>query len=55
MCDTSISDIFKRPEEGFRFPITGVTDVCELPCGCWESNLGLLGKWPVLSTVEPFL
>lgn len=18
----------------------GVSDVCELPCGCWESNLG---------------
>lgn len=22
---------------------TGVTDDCELPCGCWESNLGSLG------------
>lgn len=22
---------------------TGVTDDCELSCGCWESNLGFLG------------
>jgi hypothetical protein len=23
-------------------PGTGVTDSCELQCGCWELNLGLL-------------
>jgi hypothetical protein len=30
-----------RPEEGFRFPGTEVPDG-KSPCGCWESNLGLL-------------
>lgn len=30
------------PEEGTWFPGTGVTDVCELPCGSWELNLGPL-------------
>jgi hypothetical protein len=27
-------------EEKVRCPGTGVTDGCEPPCGCWESNLG---------------
>lgn len=27
---------------GARFPGTGVTDACELPCGCWKSNQGCL-------------
>ena len=44
-------------EEDVRYPGTGVMDGCELPCGCWEQNLGLLEKhkysepclleWPV--------
>ena len=28
--------------ESVRSPGTGVTDSCELPCGCWELNLGRL-------------
>jgi hypothetical protein len=28
--------------EGVRSSGTGVTDRCELPCGCWELNLGPL-------------
>ena len=28
-----------RPEEGIGSPGIGVTDGCELPCGCWELNL----------------
>lgn len=28
---------------------------CQLLCGCWESNLGLLAEKPVFLTVEPFL
>lgn len=28
----------RRPEEGYRPP--GTEDICELPCGCWKSNLG---------------
>lgn len=38
-----------------RFPRNGVTDICELPHGCWELNLGPLKEWPVLWTVEPSL
>jgi hypothetical protein len=28
------------PEQGVGFPGTGVTVDCEMPCGCWELNLG---------------
>jgi hypothetical protein len=39
-------------KEGVRFPWTGVTDGCELPCGCWESNPGPLQEQPMLLTTE---
>jgi hypothetical protein len=32
----------QRPEEGVKSSEAGVTDHCELPCGCWESNPGYL-------------
>ena len=32
---------------------TGVTDSCELPCGCWELNPGPLEEQSVLLTAEP--
>ena len=41
--------------EGIRSPGTGVTDSCELPCGCWELNLCPLGEQPALLTSEPSL
>ena len=41
--------------EGIRSPGTGVTNSCELPCGCWDLNLGLLEEQPVLLTAEPSL
>jgi hypothetical protein len=41
--------------EGIRLPETGVTDSCELPCGCWELYLGPLEEQPVLLTAEPSL
>lgn len=32
----------------------GVSDVCELPCGCWESNSGPLeGQWVLLTPSHP--
>ena len=31
-----------RPEEDIRLPATGVTDGCELPCGCLQLDLGPL-------------
>jgi hypothetical protein len=40
---------------GYWIPGAGVTDSCELLCGCWELNLGPLQKQPVLSTPEPAL
>ena len=38
-----------RPEEGIRSPGTGAVDGCELPCGCWELNVGPLQGQPQLS------
>ena len=43
-----------RPES-YKSSRTGVPDSCELPCGCWELNLGPLEKQPVLLTTEPLL
>ena len=40
------------PEEGIR-PIIG--GGCELPCGCWELNSGLLEEQSVVLTSEPSL
>lgn len=39
---------------GLQSPGTGITDVCEPPCECWESNLNPLEQ-PVLSPTEPLL
>jgi len=36
-------------------PGTGVTDSCELTCGCWELKPGPLEEQPVLLTSEPSL
>jgi hypothetical protein len=33
----------------------GVKDHCELLCGCWELNLGLLEEHSILLTAEPSL
>ena len=38
-----------------RFPGTGITENCELPCRSWELNPGPLKKQPVLLTTEPSL
>lgn len=42
----------ERTKEGLRFPGTEVTNSCELPCVCWESNLDHLEEHPVLMTTE---
>jgi hypothetical protein len=41
-----------KSKEGSRSPGAGVTDICELPHRCWESNLGLLEEQPVLLTAS---
>ena len=39
--------------EDIRSPGTEVTDSCELPCGCWELNLGpLQGQLVILTTAQ---
>lgn len=40
-----------RPKEGVRSPQTGGKNGCQPPCGCRESNLGLLEEQPVLLTI----
>jgi hypothetical protein len=45
----------QKTEEGTGSPGTGVADGCELPCGCWESNLSPLEEQAVLLTAEPCL
>jgi hypothetical protein len=37
----------------FRSPGTGVTDGCELPCGFWEPNSGLLHEQERFLIVQP--
>ena len=44
-----------NPEEGVQLPRTGVTDGCELLCGCWETNPGPLQEQPLFLTAEPSL
>ena len=45
----------QRPGMGSRSSGTGVLDVGELPCGCWELNPGPLQEQPVLVPAEPSL
>ena len=43
-----------RPDEGIKSPGTGVTDGCQLPRECWESNLSpLKGELVPLATAPP--
>jgi hypothetical protein len=41
-----------RPEEVTGFPKTGITDDCELPCGCWDANRDPMEEELVLLTTE---
>ena len=43
----------EEPEEGFRFPATGVMGSYESPCGCRELNSGSLQEQQVLLAAEP--
>ena len=45
----------QRLEEGVRSVSISIIDGCELPCGCWDLNPGLLEEQPVLLTSEPTL
>ena len=41
--------------EGVESPGTGVTESCELPCGCWDLNPGPLEEQPVFLSAESSL
>lgn len=43
------------PEEGIGFPGSGVQDDCDLPCGCWESNMCSLKEQLVIFTTKQSL
>lgn len=43
----------KNGVRGINFSGTGLTDSCELECGCWELNSGPLQKQQVLLATEP--
>ena len=45
----------QRPEEGVPSPGIGITDRCDPPCGCWESNLDPLEEQSMPLTSEPSL
>lgn len=45
----------RRSEKSIRSPGTGVTDGCEPPCGCCESNLCPLEEQQMLLTPKPAL
>jgi hypothetical protein len=42
----------QMPHEHVRPPGTGVADICEAPCGCWEWKQGPLQEQQALLTVE---
>jgi hypothetical protein len=44
-----------RPEEGVRSPKAGVTNGCDLPYGCWQSNLSPLGEQSIILHTEASL
>ena len=44
--------VFRHTRRGHQTPFI---DGCELPCGCWELNSGLLEEESVLLTAEPSL
>lgn len=41
-----------QAEEDIEFSGTRVTDVCTLPCGCWDWNVGPLEEEPFFLITE---
>ena len=54
MC-TPCVQCLQRPEKSVGSLGTEVIGSCELPCGCWDSNLGPLQQQPALLIEEPNL
>ena len=47
----SVHRVHTEARRGCQIPGTGVTDGCELSCGCWEFNLGPLEELSYLSEI----
>lgn len=54
LCSTYVQCLWE-PEEGARYPGTGLTDGCERPCESWESNFALMQEQPLFLSAEPTL
>ena len=48
-----MSLVSEEARRGHWIPGTGVTNGCELPCGCWELTPGPLEEQSVILTTEP--
>lgn len=56
VCVLHVCLVPEKSKEGFRTPDTdtGGIDVCEEPCGSWESNLGSLEGQPSSQPLSSF-
>ena len=45
----------QSPAEGAEFPKTGVTEICELHCWCWEQNPCPVEEQPMFVNTKPSL
>lgn len=44
-----------KTRRGCEIPISGTVHTGELPCGCWELDLGVVQEQPVFLIAEPSL
>lgn len=44
-----------KTRRGYEIPLLGTVVTGELPCACWELNLGVPQEQPVFLTAEPSL
>lgn len=54
-CFACVYGTYGGQKEGVGSPRIGITNGCELSCGCWESNPGPLGEQLMPLTPEPSL
>ena len=52
VCMSCVCLAFEEARRGVRSPGTGITDSCELPCGCWQLNAGPLQEQQVLKPLS---
>lgn len=54
-CTTCMPTVSTEARWGCRTLEIGITESCELQCGCWESSLGPVEEQPVVLTAKPSL